>query len=152
MKYDRYELEVGESLMFYEFESDGPKGKVTKFIRYTETELKGFYNLGFGDKDHKTGEIDDTIITNNGDSQKILATVAYTVYSFTDKYPNAFIYATGSTKTRTRLYRMGITNNLVDILQDFEIHGLKDNWWYEFEKNVDYDAFLIRRKISKFVL
>jgi hypothetical protein len=47
---------------------------------------------------------------------------------------------------------MGIANNLVEILQDFGIHGLKDNSWYEFEKNMDYDAFLIKRKISKFVL
>jgi hypothetical protein len=138
--------------MFYEFESDGPKGNVIKRIEYTETELKGFYNLGFGDKDHNTGKINDTVITNNGDSQKILATVAYTVYSFTDKYPNAWIYAIGSTKARTRLYRMGIANNLVEILQGFEIHGFKDNSWFEFEKNVDYDAFLIKRKISKFVL
>ena len=115
-------------------------------------ELKGFYNLGFGDKDHKTGEIDDTIITDNGDSQKILATVAYTVYSFTDKYPNSWIYAKGSTKARTRLYRMGISNNLDFIVQDFEIHGLKNDSWFKFERNVDYEAFLIKRKFSKFIL
>jgi hypothetical protein len=146
MKYDRYEFKAEESLMFYEFVSDGPKGKVTKLIEYMETELKGFYNLGFGDKDHTTGKINDAVITNNGDSQKVLITVASTVYAFTNKYPNSWVYATGSTKVRTRLYRMGISNNLADILQDFEIHGLKDNSWHEFEKNVDYDAFLIRRK------
>lgn len=83
MKYDKYELKMGQSLMSYEFESDGPKGKITKLIRYTEIELKGFYNLGFGDKNHITGEIDDAVITNNGDSRKILVTVAYTVYTFT---------------------------------------------------------------------
>ena len=137
--------------MVYEFASDGPKGKVTKLIQYIETELKGFYNLGFGDKDHITGEINDAVITNNGDSRKILATVAYTVYTFTDKYPNAWIYAIGSTKARTRLYRIGISNNLAEILQDFEIHGFKDGDWQVFVKNVDYDAFLVRRKISKFV-
>jgi hypothetical protein len=152
MNYDKYECKTGESLLFYEFESDGPKGKVTKLIEYTETELKGFYNLGFGDKDHETGKIDDTVITNNGDSKKVLITVAYSVYTFTDKYPNSWIYAIGSTKARTRLYRMGIANNLSVILQDFEIHGLRCNSWHEFQKNVDYDAFLIRRKISKFVL
>ena len=152
MKYDRYEFIVGESFMLYEFESDGPKGKVLKLIEYTETELKGFYNLGFGDKDHNTGKINDTIVTNNGDSQKILLTVASSVYKFTDKYPNSWIYAIGSTKARTRLYRMGIANNLTLILQDFEIHGLGNNSWLKFEKDVDYEAFLIRRKISKFVL
>ncbi len=132
--------------MSYDFESDGPKGKVTKLIQYIETELKGFYNLGFGDKCHITGEIDDYVITNNGDSKKVLATVASTVYTFTNNYPNSWIYAKGSTKARTRLYRMGIGSNLIEIIQDFEIHGLKDSSWHIFERNVDYDAFLIRRK------
>jgi hypothetical protein len=62
------------------------------------------YNLAFGDKDHSTGEIDDKVISNNGDSEKVLATVVATVYAFTDKYPETWIYATGSTKARTRLY------------------------------------------------
>src|SRR5688572_14797953 len=147
MKYEKYDFKAGEKFMSYDFESDGPKGKVTKLVQYIETELKGFYNLGFGDKCLKTGEIDDYAITNNGDSKKVLATVASTVYTFTDKYPNSWIYATGSTKDRTRLYRIGISNNLTEILQDFELHGLKDSSWYIFERNVDYDGFLIRRKL-----
>ena len=106
MKYERYEFNVGKKFMSYDFESDGPKGKVTKLIQYFETELKGFYNLGFGDKCLITGEIDDHVITNNGDSKKVLATVASTVYTFTEKYPNSWIYAIGSSKARTRLYRM----------------------------------------------
>lgn len=146
MKYEKYKFRVGVNLMFYEFESDGPNGKVTKLIHFSETELKGFYNLGFGDKCLMTGEIDDGVITNNGDSKKVLATVASTVYTFTDKYPNSWIYVTGSSKARTRLYRMGISNNLVEILQDYDVHGLRNGSWYCFEKNVDYDAFLVRRK------
>ena len=37
--------------MVFEFISEGPNGKVTKIIQYSETNLKGFYNLGFGDKE-----------------------------------------------------------------------------------------------------
>jgi hypothetical protein len=147
MKYESYKFKAGEKFMSFDFESDGPKGKVTKLVQYIETELKGFYNLGFGDRCLMTGEIDDCVITNNGDSKKVLATVASTVYYFTGKYPNSWIYATGSTKARTRLYRIGISNNLTEILQDFEIHGLKDNSWHIFERDVDYDGFLIRRKL-----
>ena len=72
--------------------------------------------------------------------------MAATVYTFTEKYPNSWIYAIGSSKARTRLYRMGISNNLAEIQQDYEIHGLRDGSWYCFERNVDYDAFLTRRK------
>lgn len=118
MNLERYQLKAESSLMIFEFVSEGPKGQITKIVQYSETNLKGFFNLGFGDKDHLTGEINDNVITNNDDSQKVLATVAASVYAFTDKYPDAWMYATGLTKARTRLYRMGITNNLIEIKKE----------------------------------
>jgi len=146
MKYDKYQLESDKKLLVFEFISIGPKGKVKKIVQYSETNLKDFYNLGFGDKDENTGEISDLVITNNGDSQQVLATVASTVYAFTDKNPDAWIYARGSNNARTRLYRIGITNNLLEIKKDFDVFGLKDDKWHGFRKNVDYTAFLITRK------
>ena len=56
------------------------------------------------------------------------------------------IYARGSNSARTRLYRIGITNNLIKIRKDFEVFGLKDDQWNEFRKNTEYKAFLIKRK------
>jgi hypothetical protein len=38
-----------------------------------------------------TGELDDLSITNNGDREKILATVAATVLDFTDYQPGALV-------------------------------------------------------------
>jgi len=146
MKLERYELKAENTLMVFEFVSDGPKGQIKKLIQYSETNLKDFFNLGFGDKDERTGDIDDKVITNNGDSQKVLATVAATIYAFTDKYPDSWIYATGSNIIRTRLYRMGITNNLLEIQMDFDVYGLKENQWEAFEKGITYDAFLVKRK------
>lgn len=49
--------------MVFEFVSDGPKGQIIKLIQYSETNLKDFYNLGFGDKHEQTGDIDDKVIT-----------------------------------------------------------------------------------------
>ncbi len=85
-------------------------------------------------------------ITNNNDSQKVLATVARTLYLFTERYPDAVVLATGSTITRTRLYRIGITNNLADIQHDFVVLGLTDSEWEPFRKNVNYHSFAVRRK------
>ncbi len=130
MKYDKYQLESDKKLLVFEFISVGPKGRIKKIVQYSETNLKDYYNLGFGDKDEKTGEISDLVITNNGDSQQVLATVASTVYAFTDKHPGAWIYARGSNNVRTRLYRIGITNNLLEIKKDFEVFGLKDDQWH----------------------
>ncbi|MDQ2771176.1 MAG: hypothetical protein M3Y54_11830 [Bacteroidota bacterium] len=144
---DRYTFETAPDLLTFEFESIGPKGKIAKVVRYTEINVRGFYNLGFGDKDPQSGYISDLSVTNNSDSQKVLATVARTLYLFTERYPEAVVLATGSTLARTRLYRMGITNNLVDIEQDFVVLGLTTaSSWEPFRINTDYYAFSVRRK------
>ena len=123
MKLDKYELKSGEQLEVFEFVSVGTKGRISKLVQYTPTNYKDLYNLGFGDKNIKTGEIDDNIISNNGDSEKVLATVVATLYAFIDKHQEAMVYATGSTKSRTRLYRMGITKYLEEIKQTLKFMG-----------------------------
>jgi len=146
MNLPKYPLASSNSLMTFEFVSEGQKGLIHKLVQYQSTNLKDVYNLAFGDKDHLTGDIDDTVISNNGDSEKVLATVVATVYAFTDKYPDAWIYATGSSKSRMRLYRMGIAKFLSEVNEDFEVLGeLKDDWEI-FKKDVDYEGFLVRRK------
>ena len=86
MELDKYELKSGERLEVYEFISVGPNGRITKLVQYTPTNYKDLYNLGFGDKNAETGEIDDNVISNNGDSEKVLATVVATLYAFTDAH------------------------------------------------------------------
>ena len=152
MKLDRYELKAEDSLMVFDFVSDGPKGRIPKLVKFSETNLKDLYNIAFGDKDLTTGNLNDLSISNNGDSEKVLATVVSTIYAFTDYYPNSLIYATGSTKARTRLYRMGITKYLNDIKKDFDIYGLRNDEWESFEKEIEYDAFLAKRKKRNFTL
>jgi len=146
MKLPRYELKAEKTLMVFEFISEGNKGKIPKLIKFSETSLKGIYNLAFGDKNTGTEEIDDTVVSNNGDSEKVLATVVSAVYAFTDQNQEIWVYATGSTKSRTRLYRMGITKYYDEVKQDFVIYGLHDGEWENFEKDVEYTAFIAKRK------
>ncbi|MGB3848841.1 MAG: hypothetical protein WA958_02650 [Tunicatimonas sp.] len=119
MNLDRYELQSGEALKTFEFVSEGPKGRITKIVQYFPTNYKDLYHLGFGDKNLITGEIDDTTVSNNNDSEKVLATVIATLYAFTDQHRSAQVYATGSTDVRTRLYRMGISKYLDKALEGF---------------------------------
>ncbi len=147
MKYPRYQYSAEQELHFFEFDSVGIKGTVKKIVQYTEMSIEGYYNLGFGDYNEKTEEIDDKIVTNNGDGLKVLATVVSTVYAFTGKYPDAKIFVTGSTEARTRLYRMGIANNLEELKQDFLVYGLRiDDIFEEFVVGEDYLGFLVTRK------
>jgi hypothetical protein len=150
MKLPRYHLRAERELTIFEFVSEGPKGSIPKLIEFTETNLSDFYNLAFGDKDKVTGKINDKIISNNNDAEKVLATVVSAIYAFTDKYPDAWVYATGSTDARTRLYRMGITKYYEEVKADFYVFGQLEEGWAEFELNKEYEGFAVKRKMTNF--
>ena len=147
MKYPRYEYQTEDELHFFEFTSIGTQGNIKKIVQYSKVSVDNIYNLAFGDYDESTNEINDTIVTNNVDSKKVLATVVSTVYAFTGRYPDYWVFATGSTEVRTRLYRMGITNNLNELKEDFYVYGMKNNETFEeFILGEDCLGFLITRK------
>ncbi|MGG9960868.1 DUF6934 family protein [Ferruginibacter sp. SUN106] len=144
MQFEKYEIRTSSSFLRFEFYSIGPKGKIKKQVIFKAfKENPEVFNLAFGDVG-KNGEVNDLIITGNKDSKKVLATVVATVFKFFEKYPNAYIFATGSTKSRTRLYRIGITNNLQEMNKSFELYGYINQNWEKFEKNKDYEAFLAK--------
>ncbi len=133
----------------YEFFSEGPKGSIRKLVVFTKIidADPPIYNLAFGDAHPVTGNLDDEIISNNEDRDIILATVANTIAAFCDHYGNHYIYAEGSTASRTRLYQMGIAGLWDEINIDFEVYGLKDNNWHPFiPYTINYEAFLVKRK------
>lgn len=148
MNLEHYNYFASSDFKDYEFYSEGPKGRIKKAIRFTKinNEEPVLYNLGFGDISEETDNIDDTIVSNNDDRDIVLATVAKTVIDFTNIYGNHYIFAIGSTTARTRLYQMGISGLWNEISIDFEIHGFKSGSWHPFEKGVNYEAFLVKRK------
>ena len=83
MQKEKYELSTDPDVTIFKFVSKGPKGEIPKLIMYQKTTIKDVYNLAFGDWNETTNDIDDKAISNNNDSEKILATVASTVLSFT---------------------------------------------------------------------
>lgn len=114
-------------------------------VRFSPQNADGttYFNLGFGDFDPSTGAISDLSKSNNGDREKILATIAKIVLVFTDHFPDVMVYAQGSTEARTRLYQMGISNNLTEISEKLEIYGYSLHEWHKFEKHVNYEAFMV---------
>ncbi|NII28872.1 hypothetical protein HB364_27590 [Pseudoflavitalea sp. X16] len=150
MNYERYEplLISGDALEF-KFNSIGPKGEISIVVQFAETDDPGIYNLAFGNL-LPDGCIDDHVKNDNRDRNKILATVAAAIYEFSFRRPEKLIFFTGSTSARTRLYRMAITNNLIELSIDFEIYGvnlINNTFWAEtFEKAKEYYGFVIKRK------
>jgi hypothetical protein len=163
MQIEKYKTESTVDNLIYTFESVGEK-VIQKMVIYTQIEnLEDVglsfesivYNLGFGDFDEKTGELDDQIISKNGDTEKVLATVAETVNKFWTLYPNASIFFMGSVPKgekprRTRLYQMKINRYFAEISNIVDIEGYKDRQWKDFKSNENYTAFLISRKKQLF--
>ena len=154
MNQDFYEVKVfGERTTYY-FESVGPQGviaKVIQFLPITRPDIVKFinapvYNLGFGDLDLSTMYIDDLADSRNGDKDKVLVTVAGVTLNFIDAYPDVVVYATGSTPGRTRQYQMGLNRFYDEITREHTLYGLLDEQWSLFERNINYQAFLIYRR------
>lgn len=153
MNLGHYNLEATKDFLEYNFYSRGPKGSIKKIVRFTRVTTSGFtyYNLGFGDWDERNDAIDDFVISNNQDADIVLATVAASVIDFSDHYPDVFIYAEGSTTSRTRRYQMGINKFRDEIESLFEIFGLIENEGFvPFEPGKNYKAFVVKRKLSNF--
>ena len=90
-----------------------------------------------------TGNIDDRIVSNNSDSEKVLATVIQALYIFFRKHPTSKVYVKGSTKSRTRLYRMGITKFYIETDSIFRVKGRESEIadWEDFQLNKEYYSF-----------
>ena len=149
MDLDKYSIVSSKDHKFYEFYSEGPKGRIKKVIYYQILSRWGdnIFNLAFGDWMENAKRVNDKIITNNNDRQKILATVASTVIEFIKYHPGAIIYAEGSTPSRTRLYQMGITAYWHEITKQFEIFGFRVENWEPFQPGRNYEAFAIKIKL-----
>lgn len=145
MHLTKYPSRSNASHETYEFLSFGPKGAIKKVVRYTEIQ-PGVFNLGFGDWSEAEQKVKDNIRTNNGDRDKVLATVASTVVDFMRHHPDAILFAQGETAAKTRLYQMGINANWIEINQLFEVEGFADGNWEAFEEGKNYKAFALRAK------
>lgn len=149
MKYEVYDnIREVRDLRTFEFVSIGKKGAILKRISFVSTALPYIYNLVFGNVD-EFDKIDDISVSDNGDRNKILATLAKVIDQYTRKYPERLIYFRGSSKARTRLYRMAIALNLDELSETFEIYMEVDSAgeFVPFRKDMEINAFLIKRKI-----
>jgi hypothetical protein len=156
MNYDHYtNVRFTEDYHLFLFESAGPKGNLKKVVAYSE--LKDFpniYNLGLGTikiDDNGNEYIDGNEISNNGDRNKLLSTVAITAFTFTDRYPDKKIYFKGADEVRTRLYQMAINYAYEDLSKKFIILGdLSERAGIfnlqAFERNKNYTGFVFAKR------
>lgn len=147
MNVPSYSFEEINPRVIFTFESVGDKNTIQKFIVYDLIKPDDMtYNLALLDID-KDGNFSDLSISNNGDMESVLSTVANTIDVFLKKYPKAKILFKGSSPSRIRLYRMAISKYIVHFEQKFITLGYLTESADEvpelFVKNQPYLAFLI---------
>jgi hypothetical protein len=147
MNEEGYSFTKEPEIFYYEFFSEGPNGKIRKVVQFKQISATGdIYNLGFGDFNEDTNVVDDLSVSDNKDTQKVLATVAKTVIDFMQQHPRSIVLAKGSTPSRTRLYQMGISQFWDEIAGMFLIKGFKEGNWHPYEKGKNFEAFFIVKK------
>ena len=92
------------------------------------------------------GMLSDVAVSNNSDMETVLATVIATIPLFFEKFENATLFFQGSTKSRTRLYRVILNKYITDIRLSYNIKALKDGQVVEFNANDNFDGFFIFKK------
>lgn len=159
MQIEKYKTESTVDSLIYTFESVGERviQKVVVYSKIKNPKTVGLeentivFNLAFGDWDLETDELNDQVESKNKDTEKVLATVADTVFEFWEEYPDTNIFFRGSQPfgekaRRTRLYQMKINRYFADIINTVNIKGFENDNWEVFSANKNYLAFLISRK------
>ena len=149
MEWERYDIEEGRDGLSYEFCSEGPKGWIRKTVKFQHRPEVGpnVYNLVLSDFEERTDLADDSAVSNNGDYKKVLLSVAEIAEKFLNLHPRAIISIRGLTASRSRLFQMGISSAWLEISERYDIWGRQANKWSSFEKGVNYEEFLVFKKI-----
>jgi hypothetical protein len=152
MHEDTYiEIEKSDDYQTFMFISQGRHGNLVKVVSFDEIiELDNIFNLALGTI-LPSGKIDFETITNNGDRNKILATVVGIVGTFIETHPEKNVYITGSDDRRTLLYQRAIAYGYEELIQVFNIYGdisigFPISEFEPFDKERKYRGFLIKRK------
>jgi hypothetical protein len=138
-----YPIKFSKKKKIYRFKSVGRNGIISKVVKFTEIQ-DNIFNLGFGDFNEKLQSTDDKKVSDNGDMVKVLATVVSITELFLNENPDVWIYIEGSTPTRTRLYQIAINKFLEYFVLKFEIFGSINGIYESFQKDVQYESFLIK--------
>jgi hypothetical protein len=147
---DTYPLEEVDTKLQFSFVSADTEGenRIIKIIAYDVIKKHKviYYNLGFGDLDAKTGEVDDEVESNNGDMRKILSTVVSTLPRFFQVHPTKKIHMDGSTLLRKQYYHKLVRDYHQRIAEHYLVEGCLNGTVERFDEKKEYDFLLISLK------
>ncbi|MDY0254993.1 MAG: hypothetical protein RBR30_11375 [Tenuifilaceae bacterium] len=147
---EKYEVNcTNEGFDYYYYFSIGEKGCIKMVAQFIKSPVKRIYQFRYGviENTNGVGVIDEYIVVNNNDTSKILNTIVWILYNFTNSFPECLIRFSGSTKVRTRLFLMWLTRNWDFANKYFIIFGSNSNEkWVRCKYSIRYSAILVKKK------
>ena len=146
MHYEPYmDMVALPDLSVFQFISEGPRGRITKQIRFSLLVNPRIYDLELGDV-NEYGGFDRTTVSNNGDRGRILATVIQAIEVYTESYPTRSIRIRSHSAERSRLFRIAIGANLRQLSASFTIRAANEGRFLPFKMDMDSTKFELKRK------
>jgi hypothetical protein len=146
MLYEPYtDLVALPDLSIFRFVSEGSLGFITKEIHFAQLPDTGMYSIHLGDI-KQNGDFDSSVISNNGDRNRVLATVFRAIEVYTGRYPDRSILIGGLTRHRARLFRMAIGANWKRLSGAFTILERREGRFSPFRPDTDSTIFHWRRR------
>jgi hypothetical protein len=145
MNLQGHEVLADNEYVNFEFLSIGKKGTIRKIVMLRNIGFN-IYNLALGDMNELTGGMDDKARSNNGDRNKVMATVAEIVIDFLANHPGATVMAIGATPARSRLFQIGLNIIWENTRDIYLLEGYLDGEWEHFAPTKNYEAFTIKSK------
>jgi hypothetical protein len=146
MKKEGYEF-ISEKDLYYSFLSIGKK-EIPKIVIFQIID-ENTYNLVLADFDFSTTKFSDTIVSNNGDLGKIMATVLKIILHFIDNHPDSRIILQGNTATKRQLYNRMLNNYYSELSAFIYVEVLIYKQLKEFEIGNKSDIFYIYGRNKK---
>ncbi len=141
---ETYDIQPSPRKLYFLFTSEGPKGLIEKVVMFEPLEFNVF-NLAFGDIQGQS--INDSVISNNQDFVKVLATVAKCTYDFVEKYPGVKIKITPVDEGRKLLYNTVFRRHHRVIGEKFEIRGFIETTKQPYSPEKNFDEFELQHII-----
>lgn len=145
MDLEFYPVYADADRLYFDFLSVSAEKTVRKAVFFTPLSEHKVFNLALVDV-RPDGSVCDKTISNNGDLEKIMATVIHCVARFFEFYPQADIHIQANTPARNRLYRIIISKELSRIKKYYEIYGMTDSVAEPFEPGREYRLYTIKLK------
>lgn len=144
MQSEFYPFQADDERLYFTFNSVSISKTIRKIVLFTPLEDNiQVYNLALLDV-MPDGEWSDEAKSNNRDLEKVMATTIHCIFDFVKSHPNHSVYFKGNSSVRTRLYRIVITKQLLEIKKYFELYGVLDGEPESFKAGIAYEAFILK--------